>query len=126
MQEICTIFVDTHDRINDLVSQFYASSGEERHTLESGPGNVKGFALERQERTTIEEAIAKLKQDLGKDDFKKLDLEFYKHCYVGTPAYLKLKYPETPDLGGKPNRCTPWENMEKIHHVPAQAPAVQP
>lgn len=132
MQVMCNVFVDAGNRNTELRRQYYAAysaDGTKLHTQERDPLSAKRFAVFKQERTNIEEAIAKLKQVFGEEDFKRLDRDFYRSRYGGI-SDLKLKYPETPDLDGDPNPCNPWDTQEVIHHgihiVPGQPPVYQP
>lgn len=132
-QELCTISIDVEDRTKELVHQFYADHGGKTnflmHTPPSAERSAEWSALEQRERMVTVEAIAKLKQQLTKVSYKRLEIYFYdEHCngnhhVNGTcsDAERNLIYPVTPSPA-----AVPGSRKSEEKSAPAQVPEVQP
>jgi len=132
-QELCTVSIDVEDRTKELVHQFYAAHGGKSnflfHTPPSAERSAEWSALEQRERMVIVEAIAKLKQQLTKVSYKRLELYFYdEHCngnhhMNGTcsEAERNLIYPTT----ASPTTVSGSRKTEE-NPAPAQVPEVRP
>jgi hypothetical protein len=126
-QELCTISIDVVDRTKELVHQFYAAHGGKTNVLMHTPPSAEWNALEQRKRMVTVEAIAKLKQQLTKVSYKRLELYFYdEHCngnhhVNGTcsDAERNLIYPATPSA------AVPSSRKLEENSAPAQVPEVQ-
>jgi hypothetical protein len=119
-QAMCTIAIDANNRTNEFETQFYAAHGGRDNFLRTFPSpehTADLQALWHQKRRITFDAIAKMKQALGPESFRRLDEYYYRSYYYGRH---NLKYPETPAPRTFPSRPS------EMHSAPAQAPEVHP
>jgi hypothetical protein len=96
-QATSTTLFEASQQIKEIEKQFWAANGGKWKMFHLGRSGdemgSKQVAMYHQQLTVVSEALVKLKQELGKEGFEKLDRYIYRQCYAGMP---NLKYPETP------------------------------
>jgi hypothetical protein len=118
-----TTLFDAFNQKRELERQFFAAYGKipTARTAEEWTARADARAvLNRQRREASLGAIAKLKQELGEEAFKKLD------AYLYGFKLIELKGLKTPANGGPAPAVAPSPSQPGGNPAPAQAPGAQP